>query len=58
MSGFELPTRTAMTLDDAWVNFDPQVPLPPHHPFYVERSDNPLYVPCLVVRRQDKGQFP
>ncbi len=42
MPGFKLPTRQATTLDDAWINFDPQTPLPPNHPFYVEREENPL----------------
>ncbi len=57
MPGFELPTRKAMTLDDAWVNFDPQTPLPPNHPFYVARGENPLDE-LVWSLRQEVGRAP
>ncbi len=52
MPAIELSTRTAATLDDAWSNFDPQTPLPPGHPFYVERRENPLDELIWALRQQ------
>jgi hypothetical protein len=52
MPGFKLPTRKATTLDDAWINFDPQTPLPNQHPFYVAPPENPLDELIWSLRKQ------